>query len=817
MNCRFLFTAALLGSTLTLCAQNITGRIIDSKTKQPLDFVNVALTRDGSTHVVKGAVTDEEGNFALTGIAAGNYELRVTFIGYGSLDIPIVLTAQKPSRSLGNIAMTEDSKMLKEVEVTGQKSQMRFEVDKKVFDVDQNIASAGASASDALANIPSVTVDNEGNVSLRNNSSVTIWINGRPSGLSEENRAQILEQLPADAIQSVEIITNPSARFSAEGTAGIINIVMKKEKRTGYFGGVNANADTHGGYGVGANVSVTHNALEANLSLGYRRRRMPTTSETDRYSWRDEAKDEMTRLLQNSDGSMHGGGPNLRLGLAYNFTDKDVLSLSASGMLGERNRDNTIDYKTTKPGDILSLSDRISKNNTDHKMGEWSLDYTHTFSKKSDLRAAVSFDYMSMEGNSSYTQNNYGASKTDPLSTFYQLQHTPRTRRNWETAIDYTNAFTDKLKLEAGYKGDINSSDSRTTTWNDLKKEQEETSLYNDFRYDENIQALYATLTGKVGPLSFMGGLRGEYTHYTTSSPAKNETNPEKFTRDYFDLFPSAFVAYTFKESNELQLNYTRRVNRPRGRQLNPFKNISDSSNISFGNPLLLPEYTNSLELNYIKNWKQHTLSASLYYRSTQGVSQQISYLEGSTLYSTYDNVTDSRRGGVELVAKDRFFDWLDLTTTVNLYYYKLDGFDYTYGSTTTHYNGNEDFSWDARMIANVMLPWNLRLQLTGSYNSATYSPQGKNYDSYWLDAGLRRSFVQGKLTVAVTGRDLLDSRKRKAYTFGDNFSQTSIDHWGGRSVGFNISFNFGNVKVNKKKSRSNDQNNDSDSDMMDF
>ena len=807
MNCRLPLLLIALMSSFTIYAQNITGRIIDAKTKQPLDFVNVALTKDGSNHVVKGAVTDEEGRFSLTGIAKGNYELRVTFIGYGALDIPVVLNAQKPSRNLGNISMTEDSKMLKEVEVTGQKSQMRFEVDKKVFDVDQNIASAGASASDALANIPSVTVDNEGNVSLRNNSSVTIWINGRPSGLSEENRAQILEQLPAESIQSVEIITNPSARFSAEGSAGIINIVMKKEKRTGYFGGVSANADTRGGYGVGANINVTHNDIEAYMSLDYRRRRMETTSITDRDSWHGDA---LTNLNQHSDGAMHGGGPNLRLGLTYNITDKDALSLSGSGMLGERNRDNTINYTTTTAAGT-SLSQRTSVNNNDHKMAEGTLDYAHTFSKTSDLRAAVSFDYMQMKGHSAYTQLNADS------SIYYQLQETPRTRRNWEMSIDYTNAFNDRFKLEAGYKGDINSSDSRTTTWNDLLKYEEETSLYNDFRYDENIQALYATLTGKVGAFNFMGGLRGEYTHYTTSSPGKGEASADKYVRNYFDLFPSAFVAYTFKESNELQLNYTRRVNRPRGRQLNPFKNISDSTNISYGNPYLLPEYTNSLELNYIKNWEQHMFSASIYYRSTDGVSQQISYLDGSTLYSTYANVTDSRRGGVELVGKNRLFGWLDLTSTVNLYYYKMDGFDYTYGDNTTHYKGSEDFSWDARVIANLMLPWNLRLQLTGSYNSATYSPQGKNYASYWLDGGLRRSFLQGKLSVAVTGRDLLNSRKMKSWTYGDNFTQLSTNHWGGRMVGFNISFNFGNVKTKKKKSDSGDRSDSSDSDMMEF
>lgn len=799
--------AILLMASLQLFAQQIKGRIIDSETKSALDYVNIALFKEGSEYLVKGTTSNEQGAFELTGIEKGSYSLRISFIGYGTIELPIVLTPKKPSVNLGNISMTEDSKQLKEVQVTGQRSQMKFEVDKKVFNVDQNIASAGASASEALSNIPSVTVDNEGNVSLRNNSSVTIWINGRPSGLSEDNRAQILEQLPAESIESIEIITNPSARFSAEGSAGIINIVMKKEKKTGYFGGVSANADSQGGYGASANLNMTYDKLEGYVSMGYRRRQMNATSTTDRTSYHGE---DTTRLLQNGDGKMHGGGFNTRLGLTYNFSKKDVLSFAGSGMWGERNRDNTIDYQTLYADGSEKLSKRYSKEKGDHTMMEASLDYLHTFSKTSDLRTALSFDYMNMGGNSSYTQ-------VDPANTYYQLQENPRLRRNWELTIDYTNAWDNGMKLESGYKGTLNQSDSKTTTWNDLEKKVEETSLYNDFKYDENIQALYATLTGKAGKLSYMAGVRGEYTHYSTQSPGKEESQADKYTRDYFDLFPSAFVAYALPKGNELQLNYTRRINRPRGRQLNPFKNISDSSNISFGNPYLRPEYTNALELNYIKNWDNHMLSASLYYRTTDGVSQRISYLEGNTLYTTYDNVTDSRRGGMELVGKNRLFGWLDLTSTVNLYYYKLSGYEYTYDDQITRYKGNEDFSWDARVIANAMLPWQLSLQVTGNYNSATYTPQGKDFESYWLDAGIRRSFLERRLSVSITGRDLLNSRKRKSYTFGDQFFQNSTNQWGGRQVGISIAYNFGNMKNGKKKQQKGERQDSMDGEMMDY
>ena len=808
MKYRLLILASLWMMAGQLFSQQIKGKVVDATTKTPLEFVNIALFKDGSDKLIKGITTNEQGLFDLQEIGAGSYELRISFVGYGTLHVPVVLTVKKPSANLGNIILTEDSKQLKEVQVTGQRSQMKFEVDKKVFNVDQNIASAGASASEALSNIPSVTVDNEGNVSLRNNSSVTIWINGRPSGLSVDNRAQILEQLPAESIESIEIITNPSARFSAEGSAGIINIVMKKEKKTGYYGGVSANADTQGGYGASANLNMTYNKLDGYINLGYRNREMKTTSRTDRTSFYNN---DTTYLLQNGKGGGNGGGFFTRLGLTYNFSAKDVLSFSGSGMWGERNHHNTLHYQNRYPNGTEKLSTRYSKETGNHNMLEGSIDYIHTFHKNSDLRAAISYDYMNMGGQSWFTQK-------DPSDTYYQLQDNPRNRKNVEMTVDYTNAWENGMKLEAGYKGTVNKHDAETTTWNDLEKQQEEISLYNDFRYDENIQAFYTTFSGKVSKFSYMAGLRGEYTHYTTRSGGKeNAALADDYTRDYFDLFPSAFVAYALPKGNELQLNYTRRINRPRGRQLNPFKNISDSANISFGNPYLRPEFTDALELNYIKSWENHMVSASLYYRTTDGVSQRVSYLEGNTLYTTYDNVTDSRRGGMELVGKNRLFGWLDLTSTVNLYYYKLSGFDYSYNGQKTHYKGNEDFSWDARIIANAMLPWNLSLQITGNYNSATYTPQGKNYESYWLDAGIRRSFMERRLSIAITGRDLLDSRKRKSYTYGDNFFQTNTSQWGGRQVGFSISYNFGNMKNTKKKQKNNERSDSMDSEMMDY
>ncbi len=807
MEKRILLALMCCVMVLNVMAQEVKGRIMDAGTGDPLDFVNVALYNQKNNNKLEAGITsDLEGNFLLNNIKTGTYELKISYVGYNEIIIPIILTHQKPSINLGTIKLQEDSKILKEVQITGQKSQMKFEVDKKVFNVDQNIASAGASASDALSNIPSVSVDNEGNVSLRNNSSVTIWINGRPSGLSEENRAQILEQLPAESIQSIEIITNPSSKYSAEGSAGIINIIMKREKKAGYYGGVSGNADTFGGYGANANINYSYDKFEGSLTLGYRKREMRNHADKERTTF---GEDFESNLLTHEKGKMFGDGVTGRLNLNYYISEKDILSFTGSGMIGERNHKKNINYGVFNNSIFQYDYFRDTRSNGDHRNFDLALDYEHKFSKTSDLKLNASYNKYKYDGKSEYNQLRNEIED-------YQYQKSPREHNNIEYQADYTNAIIDELKIEAGYNGKINSRHSSSQTWINKEHTLEEKSLYNVFDYDESIQSGYLNLSGKYGAFGYQGGLRGEYTHYKTSSLGFETGEPEKNTKNYFNLFPSVFLTYAMDETNEFQINYTRRINRPRGHQLSAFKNISDSTNISFGNPLLLPEYTNSVEFNYIKSWEEHSLSTSLYYRSTDGVIRNVSYIEGNNMFSTYDNVTKTSRSGAELIAKNRLFEIVDLTTSVNLYYFHMDGFDYNYNQFTQHYNGSDNFSWDARVIANVILPWSLTLQMTGGYNSGSKNAQGKDYDSYWFDAGLRRAFLKRKLTVSVTGRDLLASRRRKTYSFGNNFEQYSTNVWGGRMASISIAYNFGNAgkKNNNGKKQGEDR---SEADMMEF
>lgn len=807
---RIVLLVLLLGMNIAAWAVSgvVQGKIVDAKSKEALEFVTVSVRRQGTDALLKGTITDEEGGFVLEGLAEGSYVLTVSYVGYKDLNRDVEITSSSSHVNLSRLLLDEDSQLLGEVEVVGQKSQMRFELDKRVFNVDQNIASTGGSASDVLTNIPSVEVDNEGQVSLRGSSSVTVWINDKASGLTSDNRGDILQQLPAENIERIEVITNPSARYSPEGTAGIINIVLKRDRRAGYFGGVQAGADLNGGYNVSGNVNYSSGTLEAYANLGYRRRLFQNGGYTNR-SYLAEDGSETSSLNQESDGEMDGKMTFTRAGATWHVTEKDHLSVSGMGMFGGHDRENAIDYLSSEHGSAIYNRQRNQSEDGDMTMFNVELGYKHDFSEESNLDFTLSHNQWRMNGNNVYDDvTRYTADGEE--TTLYQAQDNRMRNKTWEMQLDYVNKWGESHRLEAGYKGSFRRDNSpvRTYSGDSASDAVFDANLYNRFIYDQDIHALYLTYGGRWGQLSYQAGLRGEYTR-TQSQPRSwnisedNELAGDLYKDDYFKLFPSLFVSYALPAGNEVQLNYTRRISRPWGGQLNSFRNITDAANISFGNPELTPEYSNAFELNYIKNWEEHMFSFSGYYRTTDEVIQRISYRgNDNVMYSTYENVAQSQSAGMELVAKNKLFRFLDLTSTVNLFYYKLDGFSFRPNGSESAVTGenDENFSWNARVIANMALPAAVSLQLTGNYNARQVVAQGYRRANYSLDAGLRRSFFDRKLSVSVNARDILASRKWKTVTSGTGFRQSSENWWGGRYVGFTLTYNFGNMSRNNGK-----------------
>lgn len=788
----------------------IKGIVMDGELGGPLEFVTVQVKAKGSDKIVQGSVTGSDGNYTIGGLKKGEYVVTFSYIGYEEVSKNISISSDNQILSLGELTLAEDANQLGEVEVVAKRPQMRFEIDRKVFDATQDIAAEGGSASDLLSNIPSVEVDNEGSVSLRGNSSVTIWINGKASGLTADNQADILDMMPAGDIKQVEVITNPSARYSPEGTAGIINIILKDDRKPGYYGSVKVGADTDGGYQASGNINYSSSKVDAYANLNYRNREFKGGGITSRLNTTDNSFLDQTNDSKRQHNNWFG-----RFSATWHITKSDDLAFNVTGMTGGGDNSENIHYNSIdSQKNTIYTSDRITNGDSDMKMYNLELNYVHKFSENSNIDLMVSNNQWRRDGMNIFRQSTVYTDPSQTANPLYQTQENDIKDKTWEVQADYTNKISDMARIEAGYKGTFQRNASPVDTYTGTTAEdiRQDESLYNRFLYNQDVHALYMTYGGKWNKLSYQAGLRGEYWRVDTRSldfdQEFNGKASETFEKDYFKLFPSAFISYALPKNNELQVNYTRRLRRPWGGQLNSFRNISDASNISFGNPELTPEYSHSFELNYIKSWESgHTLSLSGYYRSTDDVIQRIRFLntEDNVMYTTSENVAKSQASGLEIVGKDKLFKILDLTTTVNLYYSKLDGFSYLPQGAETPVIGDTDesFAWNVRMIANFSLPWGVSLQGTGNYNSKQLMAQGHREPNYSVDLGLRKSFLSDKLTLSINARDLLDSRKFRTVTAGDGFWQDSENWRGGRRVGFTLTYNFGNMNKKKDKSKS--------------
>ena len=791
------------------------GKVIDGENSEPLGFVTIALVPEGSTAPIAGCSTDDDGAFELTDIKEGKYTIKFSYVGYHSDSKSINIAAGR--NDIGTIKLKSDRKLLKEVVVTEQRSQMSFDIDKKVFTVDQSIATTGGTASDVLADIPSVEVDTEGTVSLRGSESVTVWINGKASGLTSDNQGDILQQLPAGSIERIEVITNPSAKHSPEGTAGIINIILKRDRKAGYYGNAQAGADTRGGFNVGANANYSSGLIDAYVGLNYRNMRFKNKGYTNTQYY-----DQQSYHNQTSTGSHNPNNLFARAGITWHITKNDDIFANVTGMFGGGKHASHIKAQSGSldtEGNMMDATEfmtRTTEQNGKPRMYNVELGYTHRWSDTHFIDLSVGRHSWQQQRGATYRQETVNK-ETDTTIKSYQFQDNRSKNEHTEIKLDYQYKISDNHRIEAGYKGDLANDHSPVITYTDEQHSTPDRNLYNIFDYKQQTHAMYGTYSGRAGKFGYQLGIRGEYWEVSTRSTDWNDTQngTEKAydNSSFFKLFPSAFLSYEISEGHEIQANYTRRLRRPWGGQLNSFKNISDSTNISFGNPSLTPEYSNAYELNYIKNWKKHTLSLSAYYRTTDDVIERISYNEGKVIYTTSENVAQTQSAGLEIIGKNKLFKILDLTTSVNLFYYKLDAFKYIINNHEITGDPEENFSWNARMTASVILPWSVTMQITGRYNARRIVAQGYREPDYMLDIGLRKMFNQS-WSLSLNARDLLDSRSRHSITINDNFYRDSKNSHGGRTFGFTLTYNFGNMKAKMPKRKPQEMSNGGYDDM---
>lgn len=793
----------------------VKGKILDRQKSEPLGFVNIKVTEQGSDKFAGGGITDAGGNFNVSGLKDGKYTLSLTFMGYKDVTRQFEITPAKREVQFKLLYMAEDAKQLKEVTVTGQRATMKLEVDRKSFDVGQLISNAGQAASDVLDNIPSIEVDNDGNVSLRGNSSVEVWINGKASGLTSDNRAQILQQLPAESIERIEVIDNPSAKFSAEGSAGIINIVLKKDRKAGYYGSVQAGGDTRGGANTSFNINYNSRLIDTYLNMGYRHRANTGHMESQQTS-------NAYKQTYDSDSKQRGNNFFTRAGVTLHATTKDDFSLSGMLMHGGGNSHSYTPYIYTAVANDLNnyQLNRLNRSRTGMDMRYGEFNYRHSFNDKHFIDFTADLSSWKMN-NDNWYQDSTVVVGIDDVTYSYQYRPQYINNHRKELKLEYENQVTKNFKIEAGYNGNFSRENTPQESYMDNTSfdgtnASEDKLFFNRFIYKQDLHAFYTTLSYKFGALSLMGGLRGEYWRVNTESYTWEQEHDaslreQPFKKDYFQLFPSVFMSWQMTETQQLQLNYTRRLRRPWGGQLNSFRDTRDATTVSFGNPYLTPEFSNSFSLNYLKQWNDHSLLVSAYYRPTTDVIQRISYKnqEDGLFYQTSMNVAKSVSTGLEMTVKNKLWRILDLTTSANAYYYRLNGFSYDIDGQTVTGNSDHNFTWNARITASLMLPYDISIQTTGRYTARQVITQGYRKANYSIDFGARKNFFNKLFTLSVNCRDLLDSRRFETFTSGPNFTRHQINRRGGRRVSMTLTWNFGNMKQKKRPNKNQGSEND--------
>ncbi len=776
----------------------VKGSVIDKETGEVLEFANVQLLDKNGKPLPIGTQSGLDGKFEIADVPDGKYTVRITNIGNVTQERDVVVA--NGTVNVGEVALAQDSKVLNEVVVKGVASQMKFELDRKVFTVDANIVSAGASASELLESIPSVEVDQDGEVSLRGNSSVTVWINGKESGLTADNRAQILEQIPAETIDRIEVITNPSAKYSPEGTAGIINIVLKKDRRGGYFGSAEIGANTRGGGNASFNINYNTSKWDTYASIGFRMRHNTGGSESDR-----QYTDTDSFLKSTGESRNHGNNLFARIGATYHAGNSDDISVNGFAMFGHRWSHSDTYYTSNLANHWLSDRNYSrSSNNMRGLHGE--LGWTHRWTDTNYLDITAGINHWGGPNKNWYSQNEEYA---DPElnEDIYQYQSSDIKSNNLEAKIDYTNQLTSWLKLEAGYNGNYSHENTPVTTlegttWDNMTLAPE---LYNRFIYNNNVSALYATLGGKYKNFNFSAGLRAEAWQIRARSLAYGQTEADvaQFRRNSFALFPSAFLSWSLPKGNEMQINYTRRIRRPWGGQLNSFRDISNPTNISYGNEELQPEYSNAFELNYIKSFTNHIISFSGYLRTTTDAMNRVSCIIDGVMYSTTANAANRTDAGAEIVMKNGLFrNVLNITTTVNLYNNHISAWSIYFPGTEEVVSGDKQnsFAWDLSCMASVRLPWDISFQATGRYNSRSLTAQGSREAGWNIDGGLRKNL--GNWSFSLNCRDIFNSRKMHSFTYGTNYSQEDKRWRGGRTLQLTVKYSFGNMRAKRSKNQ---------------
>jgi len=788
-----MFKYSLLFFLILICFQSVAQEVkIKGKVKggsdAPLEFTNIALLNVQDSSLATGVISDMDGNFEFSS-EPGEYILRVGFIGYLEFFENIKL-GQRAVVNLGTIILEKDAQNLQEVVVEGVASMFESGIDKRIYNVENSIVAEGATASELLSTLPSIQVDDEGGITMRGSGSILIYINGRPSNLSGDDAESILSQFPANSIKTVELITNPSSRYDASGVGGIINIVLKKNKKTGFNGQVNASIGTRDKYQAGINLNYGTEKANYYASYNWQDRRQIEKGEGIRTT---NIPGFSPTLDQDQNGEEIETTHLVRAGVDYNVTDKAILGVYFQGNFDDEFEFEDVNQRNISAGETLDSS-FVRRNEEFSKSANYESGINYTWQIDSlgqRLYGSLSYSYDNRNQTEFYNQNFFFSDGTSaPNKRLIQVNDRPRSSNFYIGQLDYERPVLNGAKIETGLKATIGTwergqSFSQGDQFTDFEPVPIDT-LSDVFNFSEEVYAGYFSFTQKKDAFGYQFGLRAEY----TETLGETERDQDQIPNNYFNLFPSAFLSYTLGTENELTLNYSRRISRPSIWDLAPIYRVRDQYNLSIGNPYLQPEFTDSYELGYMKGWEKYLLNATVYHRYSTDVETRITTITADNVAIQKRQNADTRTStGFELINQVQASNNVDLTLTGNFFYSKVNGENIESGFT------NENFSWTVSLLSNIIIPDWFSVQLQGNYRGPIVLPQGQIEPQSSLNIGLRRDILDDKATVSFNVSDIFNTRNFRITTEDARFTQTRKFQRETRIATLSFTYRFGIFK----------------------
>lgn len=808
-----LLLMAMFFSLSSYAQTSIKGILIGSDDQEPLMFASVSIYNAENNTYLSGTQTDFDGLFTFSGLQEGTYTIRTSYVGFDEFAIENIMADGVSDVDLGTISLKAKGEVLSEVVVQGTRPAMEMRIDRKIFNVGQSTIALGGTATDLLGNIPSLQVDMDGSVSLRGSSAVTILIDGKESSMAGNDITSLLQSLPANSIERVEIITNPSAKYDAEGQSGIINIVLKKDVKYGLNGSVNASVGSYGNTGGGVDLSFRSSRFTYSGSINYNNRKMfgGGWNETEFFNsgFRLRTESDNNRMRQR-----FGGG----LGVDYRITDRT--SIGVSGRMNMRTNSNGEDifYAYLNNPEATDNSYRRSDNDGDGNGYDLNFNFRHEFAGNGgELNATARRGAYSGKDDNEFLQT-YTLSNAMIENRFNKNTNSGN---SLNIKIDYELPISTNSKFGAGLSSyNRRNADTQFSEYMDEDMSKlVDYNISNNFDLASAVHAAYSNFENQITPsFGFQIGLRAEQstldTKYMALNPDLSEADrTSKAGLNYLRVYPSVFLTQKMGEEDQIQASYTRRVHRPRGWQVNPFINVSDPMNTRQGNPNLMPEDIHSFELSYGKFWEKATLTSSIYYRRINDVIQSvITTVEGTSgvTFSQFQNISRNEASGLELISQLDFTKNLDMTLNANFFYRNF------HGSEEYNIKPTSGFNWNTNVTTNYKIIPNLAAQVRFEYRAPMVQAQGKSTEAYIVDTGLKWDVLDRKGTVSMNVRDLFNQRKWGGYTLTSDFYREQEHRWSRRMFMLSLSYRIGgsNNMRDSKRGRDEWQQNDNGGEM---